>query len=60
MSHKRETRPADQSNERVHKSTDSVTHEGIGAVLMLAFFIFAVFVAPRLMYAYLAPLKGWV
>lgn len=61
MPRKRETRPAVQSNERVRKSNHIVSQNGeaFWNALCIAFVLFALLVAPRLMYMYLAPLKGW-
>lgn len=59
MHRKKETRPADQSNERVQKSNHILTQEAVGGALVIGLTVFAVLVVPHIMYDFIAPLKGW-
>lgn len=60
MQRKKETRPIRQDRERVAKSTHIVSQEAIGGAILVGLVIFAVLVAPHLMYDFVAPMKGWV
>lgn len=60
MLRKRETRPSRQARERASESNAIVSQEAIGGAILIGLVIFAVLVAPHLMYDYIAPLKGWI
>lgn len=59
MQAKKKTLPSRQARERVCKSNSIVTQKAVGGLLLIVFVVFAVMVAPHLLYDYLAPLKGW-
>ncbi len=62
MSYQKATRPSRQANGRECKSKDSVTHEDFGrmAAAAAALVLLAAVVLPRVMYAVVAPMKGWI
>lgn len=62
MQRKRETRPAaGKHSGRAYKSNHIVSQnsEAFWNALCIGLVLFMFLVAPRLMYMYLAPLKGW-
>ena len=64
MSYQKATRPSRQANGRASKSKDSlahVSHDGrFWDYAIVAFVLFSLFVVPRIMYAFIAPMKGWI
>ena len=62
MSKKRETHPSRQARGCARKSNAIVPQkdEALGAVILLALFLFAVLVLPDLLYNHIAPTKGWI
>ncbi len=62
MSYQKATRPSRQANGRECKSNDSLAHEDFGrmAAAAAALVLFMTLVLPRIMYAVIAPMKGWV
>lgn len=62
MQRKKETRPSRQARERVSKDVHIVSQneEALGALLLVGLFLFAILVAPHLIYDYVAPIQGWV
>ena len=62
MSYQKETRPRRQASGRECKSNDSLAHEDFGrmAAAAAALVLLAAVVLPRVMYAVVAPMKGWI
>lgn len=53
--------PRRQAKRCTHKSNYRVSQNdsALGGVILVGLVLFCTLVAPRLMYMYLAPLKGW-
>ena len=63
MSCQKATRPSRQANGReTQKSKDSLTHDDFGRMAAVAavLVLFMALVLPRIMYAVIAPMRGWV
>ena len=63
MRRKKNTHPSRQARGcATQKRSPIVTQEdeALHIVLLIALFLFCLLVLPHLMYAYIAPLKGWI
>ena len=59
MIQKKKTLPSRQARGSARKSNIILSQDEICVALLFALFLFALLVAPHLIYDYVAPLKGW-
>lgn len=62
MTRERETRPSRQANGRATQESKHIVSQNeslIGGLFIILFPLFAVFVVPRIMYHFIAPMQGW-
>ena len=59
---KKETRPSRQARGRAHKSNHMVAQNKaiVEGAMLTGFVLFAVVAVPYLLYAYVAPMQGWM
>ena len=59
MIQKKKTHPSRQAMRCAQKSNEIVTQEAVCMIALVGLFLFALLVAPHMIYDYVAPLQGW-